>query len=85
MEILRTTNRGALEFKYYLVGFPERAADCDPWVRQMLGKTPTKGDVRELREILAAFYGIAPRTALVNDLSSSRCGSTRKAKEARAC
>ena len=54
-----------LEFKYYLVGFPERAADCDPWVRQMLGKTPTKGDVRELREILAAFYGIAPRTASV--------------------
>ena len=31
----------------------------------MLGKTPTKGDVRELREILAAFYGVAPRTASV--------------------
>lgn len=37
-------------------------------MRQVLGKTPTKGDVLDLREILAAFYGIAPQTASVKRL-----------------
>ena len=54
-----------LEFAYYLLGFPEKIGDCDPWVKQMLGKTPTKAEVLELREILATFFGIAPKTVAV--------------------
>src|SRR5206468_1272175 len=47
-----------LNFTYYLVGFPKSAADCDSWTRRVLGKTPTKADVLELREIVAAFFGV---------------------------
>ena len=54
-----------LSFTYYLLGFPETASDCDSWVRRVLGKTPTKADVLELREIVAAFLGVAPQTASV--------------------
>jgi hypothetical protein len=52
-----------LRFTYYLVGIPETVADCDPWVRRVLGKTPRKGDLLELREIAAAFYGVPPQAA----------------------
>ena len=54
-----------LNFAYYLVGFPQTVADCEPWVRRVLGKTPTKADVLELREIVAAFFGVAPQTDAV--------------------
>ena len=54
-----------LTFTYFLTGFPENAADCDPWVKRTLGKTSTKADVLELREIAAAFFGVAPQTASV--------------------
>lgn len=57
-----------LEFNYYLAGFPQAAADCDSWVKCVLGKTPTKADVLELREIVAAFFGVAPQTASVKRL-----------------
>jgi len=57
-----------LTFTYYLLGFPETAADCDPWVRRVLGKAPTKTDVLDLREITAAFFGVAPQTASVKRL-----------------
>lgn len=48
---------------YYIVAIPATAADCDCWVRQVLGKKPSKADLAELREIAAAFYGIAPQSA----------------------
>jgi hypothetical protein len=57
-----------LDFAYYLLGFPETVADCDPWVRCVLGKAPAKSDVLELREIAAAFFGVAPHTASVKHL-----------------
>ena len=57
-----------LTFAYYLLGFPETVADCDPWVRRVLGKAPTKGEVLELREMVAAFFGVAPKTASVRRL-----------------
>ena len=47
------------------MGFPNTAPDCDPWVRCVLGKNATKADVLELREITAAFFGVAPQTASV--------------------
>ena len=69
----RTTSRGRRwNFTYYLVGFPETAADCEPWVRQVLGKTPTKADVLELREITAAFFGVAPQIASVKRLAQQQ-------------
>ena len=61
-----------LTFMYYLVGFPQVPADCDRWVRQVLGKTPTKADVLELREIVAAFFGIAPQNAAVKRLAEQQ-------------
>ena len=45
------------------VAIPRTAADCESWVRHVLGKTPNKADVAELRDIAAAFYGIAPKSA----------------------
>ncbi len=51
-----------LRLRYYFVMFPDGAASCDGWVRLVLGAKPTKADMLELREITAAFYGIAPRT-----------------------
>jgi hypothetical protein len=62
----------SLNFTYYLLGFPETAADCDPWVRRVLGKTPTKVDMLELREIVAAFFGVAPQTASVKRLAEQQ-------------
>jgi len=61
-----------LRFTYYLVGFPEAVADCDPWVRRVLGKTPKKADVLELREIVAAFFGVVPQTASVKRLAEQQ-------------
>ena len=51
-----------LRVYYYFVRFPEDVADCDAWVRLVLGAKPKKTDVSELREIAAAFYGVAPQT-----------------------
>jgi hypothetical protein len=49
--------------EYFMLAIPPTAADCDCWVRQLLGKKPSKTDLAELREIAAAFYGIAPQSA----------------------
>jgi hypothetical protein len=57
-----------LNFAYYLLALPETAAECEPWVKRVLGKTRTAADVLELREIVAAFFGIAPHTASVKRL-----------------
>ncbi len=51
-----------IAFLYYVVAIPRAATDCDFWVRHVLGKKPDKGDLAELREIAAAFYGIAPKS-----------------------
>jgi hypothetical protein len=51
-----------LSLIYYVVAIPRAAADCDSWVRHVLGSTPRREDLEELREIAAAFYGIAPRS-----------------------
>lgn len=48
-------------FRYYLVPLPRTAADCNTWVRSILGTKPTKADVTAMREVVAAFYGIAPK------------------------
>ncbi len=52
-----------LRFIYYVVAIPRTAADCETWVRHVLGRKPNKTDVAELREIAAAFYGLAPKSA----------------------
>jgi len=57
-----------LRFSYYLLGFPETVADCQPWVRRILGEAGRKEDVLELREIVGAFFGIEPKTASVKRL-----------------
>jgi hypothetical protein len=49
-------------FAYYMVAFPRADNDCDCWVRHILGRRPGKADLAELREITAAFYGIAPHS-----------------------
>jgi hypothetical protein len=51
-----------LRFIYYVVAIPRTAADCDRWVRRVLGDKPRKADAAELREIAAAFFGITPRS-----------------------
>ncbi len=52
-----------IAFLYYIVAFPRTVADCESWVRHVLGPKPSKADLAELREIAAAFYGIAPKSA----------------------
>jgi hypothetical protein len=47
---------------YYIVMMPRTASDCDVWVRDVLGNKPTKANLAEMRDIAAAFYGIAPRS-----------------------
>jgi hypothetical protein len=47
---------------YYVVALPRKANDCDYWVRHVLGRRPTKADLKEMREIAAAYYGIAPQS-----------------------
>ena len=37
-------------------------------MRQVLGKTPANTDLLELREIVAAFFGVAPQSASVKRL-----------------
>ena len=51
-----------LRFMFYIVSLPRTAADCDYWVLHVLGRKPKKADVLEMREIAAAFYGIAPKS-----------------------
>ena len=51
-----------LYFTYHFVAIPRTAADCESWVPYILGKKPSKADLAELREIAAAFYGIAPKS-----------------------
>jgi hypothetical protein len=52
-----------LRFSCNVVAIPRTAADCKSWVRLILGSKPSKADLAELREIVAAFYGIAPKSA----------------------
>jgi hypothetical protein len=52
-----------LDFCYWSVPFPRAAADCDSWLQHVLGPKPSKSDLAELREIMAAFYGIVPQSA----------------------
>ena len=52
-----------LYFTYYFVAIPRTAANCERWVRHVLGENPDKADLAELREIAAAFYGIVPKSA----------------------
>ncbi len=54
-----------LEFEYYFLNFPRTPAECDSWVRLVLGKAPAKADILELREVLAVFFGVAPQTGPV--------------------
>lgn len=61
-----------LEFKYYFVSLPETVADCDRWVQCVLGKNPPQTNILELREILAAFFGVAPHTTVVKDLAAQQ-------------
>ena len=69
-----------LSFSYYVTGFPQSAADCDVWARQVLGNNPTMADVLELREIMAAFFGIAPHTALVKRFVEQQIWYKRQSK-----
>ena len=81
-----------LVFAYYLLNFPQTAPECDSWVRLVLGKAPAKADILELREVLAAFFGVAPSTGSVrrivekevwynpkSKLSESRLSETQRA------
>ena len=52
-----------LYFTYRFVAIPRTAADCESWIKYVLGRKPNKTDLAELREIAAAFYGIAPKSA----------------------
>ena len=52
----------SIYFVYYTIPLPRNAAACDYWVRFILGDKPQKTDLVELREIVAAFYGIAPQS-----------------------
>ena len=63
-----------IAFLYYIVSFPRSAADCESWVRHVLGPKPDKADLAELREIAAAFYEIAPRSASARSSWNSRYG-----------
>jgi len=47
---------------YYVLALPRTANDCDFWVQHVLNKKPGKADLKEMREIVAAYYGIAPQT-----------------------
>jgi hypothetical protein len=47
---------------FYVLPLPRTADDCDFWVRHVLGKNPAKPDLEEMREIVAAFYGIIPQS-----------------------
>ena len=51
-----------LSIAYYQLAFPQKPAECDRWVQQVLGKTATKAEILELREIVACFYGVPPQT-----------------------
>ncbi len=51
-----------LLFSYYFLNFPQTPAECDSWVRLVLGKAPPKFDILELREVLAAFFGVPPQS-----------------------
>jgi hypothetical protein len=51
-----------VRLRYYFVTFPDDVASCDRWVRLVLGDKPARADLMELREIAAAFYGVAPHT-----------------------
>jgi hypothetical protein len=81
-----------LVFAYYFLNFPQTPAECDSWVRLVLGKAPAKADILELREVLAAFFGVAPSTGSVrrivekevwynpkSKLSESRLSETQRA------
>ena len=52
-----------LHFCYWSVPLPHTVADCDEWVKHVLGPKPGKADLAELREIMAGFYGVAPQSA----------------------
>ena len=52
----------ALSCVYRVLALPRTAEDCDYWVRHVLGRKPAKADLKEMREIAAAYYGIAPQS-----------------------
>jgi hypothetical protein len=69
-----------LDFAYYLLNFPQSPAECDPWVRQVLGKEPAKGDILELREVLAAFFGVPPQSGPVRRIVEKEVWYSAKSK-----
>jgi hypothetical protein len=69
-----------LDFSYYFLNFPQTPANCDSWVRLILGKTPAKADILELREVLAAFFGVAPKTGQVRRIAEKEVWYNPKSK-----
>jgi hypothetical protein len=56
-----------IEVSYYLVPVPRTADDCAGVVKGLLGQEPKKEDLQDLREIVAAYYGLTPKTQRIVD------------------
>lgn len=52
---------------WYGTSLPSDASECESVVRQLMGPLPVEAEVLELAEIVAAFYGIAPKTDSVKE------------------
>ncbi len=69
-----------LLFEYYFLNFPQTPAECDSWVRLVLGKSPAKGDILELREVLAAFFGVPSQSDAVRRIVEKEVWYNAKSK-----
>ena len=56
-----------IDVSYYLLPVPRTADDCAGVVKGLLGNEPKKEDLQDLREIVAAYYGVTPKTQRVVD------------------
>ncbi len=61
-----------LVFHYYGLPFPQKADECEEWIRTALGQEPKQSVVLELRELLAAFFGVPPKSETVKDFASTQ-------------
>jgi hypothetical protein len=65
---IRNYKPGApIRFCWFVTSLPQDAEDCELLVRQLMGTHPQEAEVLELAEIVAAFFGIAPKTDSVKE------------------
>jgi hypothetical protein len=64
--------REPIRVSYFLTTLPKTPDGIPSFVKAVLGKTPSRGDLSDLREIYLAWWGIVPKSKSVREFVSNQ-------------